>query len=275
MPTVAITGSAGKTGRYVAEHFLDHGYEVRGIDLCEPAHGCAYDTLVADLTDAGQAIDALVGCDQVVHLAAIPAPGRRPDPVTYHVNTQSTYNVFYAAMRLKLPRVVWASSETLLGLPLNHNPPAYVPIDEALPVAPQSSYALSKQAGEEMGDYFWQVHQLPSTALRLSNVMTPGDYEAFEAWQDDPQFRAWNLWGYIDARDVGQACRLAIETQLPGAEAFILAADDTVMRTASRDLMAATLPGVPIRDLPGERATLLSNEKARRVLGFRPEHGWS
>lgn len=274
MPTVAITGSAGKTGRYVAEHFIEHGLEVRGIDLCEPAHPCAYQTLVADLTDAGQALDALAGCDHVVHLAAIPAPGRRPDPVTYHENTQSTYNVFYAAMRLKLPRVVWTSSETLLGLPLNEHPPAYVPIDEALPVAPKSSYALSKQAGEEIGAYFWAVHGLPSTAFRLSNVMTPGDYEQFETWQDKPAFRAWNLWGYIDARDVGQACRLAIQTPLPRAEAFILAADNTVMRTPSNDLMAETLPGVPVKALPHARGTLLSNEKARRLLGFKPEHNW-
>jgi nucleoside-diphosphate-sugar epimerase len=104
-------------------------------------------------------------------------------------------------------------------------------------------------------------------------MVAPDDYERFLTFQDDPRLRKWNLWGYVDARDVAQACRLALEADLEGAEVFIVAAADTVMERGSRDLMAEVYPEVPLRDVRGRR-TLLSIEKARRELGYSPKHSW-
>ena len=115
---------------------------------------------------------------------------------------------------------------------------------------------------------------LPIIGLRFSNVMEPHDYARFSDWQDDPSIRSWNAWGYVDARDTAAACRLALEAELTGADAFIIAAADTVMEGPSRELVAETFPDTEIRHLDGERATLLSIAKARRLLGYEPRHSW-
>ena len=110
--------------------------------------------------------------------------------------------------------------------------------------------------------------------LRFSNVMRPDDYEAFPSYDRDPRLRSWNLWGYIDARDGAQAVRKALDHGGTGAEVFVIANADTVMSTPSARLMADVFPGVPVRSDLGEHETLLSIDKARRVLGYEPEHSW-
>jgi nucleoside-diphosphate-sugar epimerase len=150
---VVVTGAAGKAGRAVVGDLVAHGYEVLGVDRAVPARRLG-PFLQADLTDLGQAVEALRGAGAIVHLAAIPAPRQQTDEVTFRTNVGSTYNVFTAAVTLGLRRVVWASSETVLGLPFDDPPPAYAPVDEAAPPLPNSSYALSKVLGEEMARQF-------------------------------------------------------------------------------------------------------------------------
>jgi nucleoside-diphosphate-sugar epimerase len=267
MARTAVTGAAGKAGRAVVAELVDHGYDVLEVDLAPGG-------LVADLTDYGQTVDALRGCDAVVHLAAIPAPGLRPDEVTFRVNTASTYNVFAAATLLGHRRVVWASSETTLGLPFEREQPRYAPIDEAHPLFPESTYALSKVICEEAARQFSRWSGIPFVGLRFSNIMEPHDYERFPTFWDDPRLRSWNLWGYVDARDVAQSCRLALEADVSGAEALIIAAADTVMNRPSAELLAEVFPGVELRDAVAEFGTLLSIENARRVLGYEPRISW-
>jgi nucleoside-diphosphate-sugar epimerase len=273
MARVVVTGGSGKAGQAVVRDLLAHGDEVLSVDLVtSPDLEC--EQVRADLTDLGQTFDVLRGKEAVVHLAAIPAPGLRPDEVTFRVNTTSTYNVFTAAPTLGLGRVVWASSETVLGLPFERERPAYAPIDEEHPAYPEFSYALSKLISEEMARQFNRWTQIPYLGLRFSNIMEPADYERFPGFWDDPHLRKWNLWGYVDARDVAQACRLALHGDLPGAEAFIVAAADTVMNRPSRELMAEVYPDVPLRGELGEFETLLSIAKARRLLGYEPQYSW-
>jgi len=223
--TIAVTGGSGKAGRAVVHDLLDRGYEVRNVDLAPSTGGSPASFLRADLTDLDQAFEALQGTDAVVHLAAIPDPDIAPSEVTFRTNLTSTYNVFTAATTLGLRRIVWASSETTLGLPFERHPPRYVPVDEEHPLVPDTSYALSKVLGEEMARHFSAWHDgLAIIGLRFSNVMEPQDYVQFPDWQDDPGIRSWNAWGYVDARDVAQACRLALEADVTGADAFIIAA---------------------------------------------------
>jgi nucleoside-diphosphate-sugar epimerase len=273
MSRVVVTGGSGKAGRAVVRDLLEHGHEVVSADLVRaPELDC--EQIQVDLTDFGQTADVLSGTDAVVHLAAIPAPGLRPDEFTFRVNTTSTYNVFRAATVLGLRRVVWASSETVLGLPFERERPAYAPIDEAHPSYPEFSYALSKLVSEEMARQFNRWTGTPYVGLRFSNIMEPHDYERFPTFWDDPTVRRWNLWGYVDARDVAQACRLALEGEIDGAEVFIVAAADTVMDRPSRDLMAQVYPDVALRGEIGEFETLLSIAKARRLLGYEPRYSW-
>jgi nucleoside-diphosphate-sugar epimerase len=270
---IVVTGGSGKAGRAVVRELLERGYEVLNVDVVLSREALA-PFLKIDLTDLGQTFEALHGAEGVVHLAAIPAPGLQSAEVTFRVNMASTYNIFSAATTLGLSRVVWASSETTLGLPFDREQPAYAPIDEAHPLYPESSYALSKLLGEEMARQFNRWSGLPFVGLRFSNIMEPEDYQRFPSFWDDARKRKWNLWGYVDARDVAQSCRLGLEADIQGAEAFIIAAADTVMNRPNRELMAEVFPSVPLREGAEEYQTLLAIDKARKLLGYAPNYSW-
>jgi nucleoside-diphosphate-sugar epimerase len=272
MAKIVVTGASGKAGRAVVRTLLEHDHDVLAIDVVSPAEPSA-PSLLADLTEYGQTVECLSGQDAVVHLAAIPASGIHTEETTFRTNILSTYNIFEAARLLGLRRVVWASSETILGLPFEREQPAYAPIDEDHPAYPESSYALSKVLSEELGRQLHRWTGTPYVALRFSNIMEPHDYESFPSYWDDPSLRRWNLWGYVDARDVAESCRLALEAEI-GAEHFIVAAADTVMNRPSRELMAEVYPAVPYQPTAGDFDTLLSIEKARKLLGYEPRWSW-
>ena len=275
---VVVTGGSGKAGRAVVRDLLDQGHTVLNVDRVPPADGTAT-FMQADLTDYGQTLEAVSGAgvvpgiEAVVHLAALPSPTVATPDVVFRTNVTSTHTVFAAAARLGLKRVVWASSETTLGLPFDR-PPDYVPVDEQHPLRPETSYALSKVLGEEMARQFRRWSGIPIVGLRFSNIMERADYEAFPSYWDDPSIRKWNLWSYVDESHVAQSVRLALGTDLSGADAFIVAAADTVMRRPSRELMAEVFPGVPVADDLPEHGTLLGIEKARRILGYDPAFSW-
>jgi nucleoside-diphosphate-sugar epimerase len=282
MAKIAVTGGSGKAGRVVVRELLDRGHDVLNIDRVPSPESYSPDTpapfMPADLTDFGQTLEALAGGERmpgieaVVHLAAIPSPvAATPDQV-FRTNVVSTHTVFASAARLGLRRVVWASSETTLGVPFER-PPDYAPVDEAH-VYPESGYALSKVLGEEMARQFNRWSDIPFVGLRFSNVMVREDYEQFPSFWDDPHARKWNLWGYVDESHVAQSVRLGLEADITGAESFIIAAADTVMQQASRELMAEVFPSVPVDDDVSGTETLLSIEKARRVLSYSPDFSW-
>ena len=216
----------------------------------------------------------MAGFDAVVHLGAIPAPGIVPEAATFENNMLSTYNVFQAARRAGIKKVVYASSETVLGLPFDVDPP-YIPVDEEYPARPESTYSLVKHLEEQMAIQLtrWDP-ELSITGLRFSNVMDAEDYETIPVVRCRRQARKWNLWGYIDGRDGAQAVARALENGQPGFEAFIIANADTVMTRSSASLAAEVFPNVTVTKELGEHETMLSIDKARRLLGFEPEHTW-
>ncbi|MGK5678101.1 NAD-dependent epimerase/dehydratase family protein [Actinoplanes sp. URMC 104] len=280
MARIAVTGGSGKLGRAVVQDLLDHGQQVVNLDQAPSSSPAPW--LNVDLTDFGQVVGALTTVDErydridaVVHLAAVPAPGLLPNAATFHNNIRATYNVFEAARVAGIKTVVWASSETLLGLPFDTTPPPYLPVDEEYPVRPNSSYSLAKHLEEQMAAQFcrWDP-ELTMVGLRFSNVMEPGDYEAFPSYDADPRLRSWNAWAYIDARDGAQAVRRALAYPEAGVEVFVIANADTVMSRSSAALAAEVFPDVPVRKELGEHETLLSIDKARRLLGYEPEFTW-
>jgi nucleoside-diphosphate-sugar epimerase len=273
---ICVTGAAGQAGRAVVADLLEHGYEVMPTDIGASRADMENGMLRADLTDYGQAVEVLTGADAVVHLANIPAPGLTTPAVTFNSNITMNFNVFQAAAALKLSRVVWASSETTLGLPFDV-PPRYAPVDEDHYPVPTSTYALSKVASETIAGHIAQWSGIPFVALRFSNIMAPDDYQEFPSYWPDPHSRKWNLWGYIDERDVAASCRLALEAPeetVTGNPAFIIAAADTVMNRPSAALMAEVFPDVRLTRDVGEFETLLAIDRARGVLGFEPRHSW-
>jgi len=275
MKTIVVTGGSGKAGRAALRQLSEEGYRLLNVDRQAPAEPLPARFIPTDLDDYGQTIDVLEGADAVVHLAAIPGPASGAQSEIFRNNMASTYNVFQAARVLGLQRIVWASSETCFGLPFKKAKPYRAPLDEAAPLYPESSYALTKVLGEEMARQFNRWSGIPIIGLRLSNVMEPPhDYQQFEKWQDDPNYRSVNMWGYIDARDVGRAVSCALACDFQGADFFTIAAADTVMRMANDELMAAAYPDIPYTPTAGPNDALYDISKARDVLGFTPKYSW-
>jgi UDP-glucose 4-epimerase len=276
---IAVTGGTGKLGRHVVRRLTDGGHTVVNLDReGERAGGF----MRVDLTDYGQVIDALSGArdgdqpapvDALVHLAAIPAPGLSPDIETFRNNIVTTFSVFHAAIRLGIRTIVYASSETVLGLPFD-TPPPYVPVDEEYAARPESVYSLVKHLEEQLAIELCRWHpDLKIIGLRFSNVMDVEDYKAFP-FDADALERKWNLWAYIDGRDGAQAVEKALELDSPGFDRFIIASPDSVMTRSNAELLDEVFPGVERRGDIGEHTTLLSIDKARRVLGYAPEFSW-
>lgn len=277
--TVAITGAHGKAGRAAVAEFLAHGYNVLACDVAGPAgrnSDLGAPTMRVDLTSYGQTLQALTGADAVVHMANIPEPGMFPPAETLNRNTAMNHNVFMASQALGLARVVWASSETTLGLPFASDGGTlrYAPVDEAHFPYPSSSYALSKVLGEVAAAQFAAWSGIPFVGLRLTNIFNEAEYEKLPGFWAEPLSRAWNLWGYVDSRDVGAACRNAIEAPSTGSENVIIAAADTLMNRPSADLLAEFFPTLERRrDVPGFQ-TLLAIDAARKIIGYEPAHSW-
>lgn len=278
---IIVTGGSGKLGRAVLRDLVDQGHSVLNLDQAMPREAICT-TVRIDLTDFGQVAEAILGgidesrgrVDAVVHLAAIPAPGLTANARTLKNNVPVTYNVFEACRLAGVKNIVFASSETVLGLPFD-NPPPYVPVDEEYFPRPETAYSLGKLLDETMAAQYcrWDS-SLKIIALRFSNVMDVADYSKFPSFDSDPGARKWNLWGYIDARDGAQAVRKSLDASFTGFEPFIIASPDTVMSRPNEELLAEAFPNVRQKRPFGPNETLLSIDKARQQLGYTPRHSW-
>ncbi|GBE87497.1 hypothetical protein SCP_1101740 [Sparassis crispa] len=283
-PRVVVTGGSGKLGRSTVLDLVAHGWNVVNFDKAAPPKDGHQEVVFVrvDLEDMGQVMENLVevdsryrGVDAIVHLAALPAAGLEASSHQFRLNTMATYNILEASRKLGIKNLVLASSETLIGLPLDPWLPEYIPMDENSERRPESAYSLSKLVGEVMADQYCRWD--PTTkiiSLRFSNVLLPEDYARFESWQNNPKVRRWNLWGYIDARDGAQGIRKSLEYKTTGHHQYIIANNNTVMREPNSELLAKEFPGVPYKSTPGHNDTLLSIEKAKRELGYAPQFDW-
>lgn len=287
---IMFTGGSGKAGRHVVQYLVDQGHQVLNLDT-RPLDNPKVRTLITDITDSGQVFNALSSymglhefdpslrpqpVDAVVHFSAIPRIMMTPDNEVFRINALGTYNVIEAAVKLNIRKIVIASSETTYGLVFANEPrnPAYFPLDEDYDVDPMDSYALSKIVNEKTARAFALRSGFDIYALRIGNVIEPHEYELFPKWFADPGFRKRIAWSYIDARDLGQITDLAVNKDGLGYQVFNAANDDTSSDLPTRDLIDRFYPGVPLKGDIGEFETLLSNRKARELLGFRSQHSW-
>lgn len=287
---IMFTGGSGKAGRHVVQYLVERGHQVLNLDM-KPLDNPKVRTLTTDITDSGQVFNALSSymglhefdpslraqpVDAVVHFAAIPRIMLAPDNELFRVNTIGTYNIIEAAVKLGIPKVVIASSETIYGLVFANEPrsPRYFPLDEEYPVDPMDSYALSKICNEQTARAFAARSGTDIYALRIGNVIEPHEYELFPKWFADPGFRKRIAWSYIDARDLGQITDRAVATDGLGFQIFNAANDDASSDLPTQELIDRFYPGVPVHGKLGEFESLLSNRKTREVLGFSEEHCW-
>jgi nucleoside-diphosphate-sugar epimerase len=287
---IMFTGGSGKAGRHVVNYLVERGHQVLNLDA-KPLDHPDVRTLITDITDSGQVFNALSSymgrhefdpslrpqpVDALVHFAAIPRIMITPDNEVFRINALGTYNVVEAAVKLGIRKIVIASSETTYGLVFANEPrdPGYFPLDEDYDVDPMDSYALSKIVNEQTARAFAARSGFDIYALRIGNVIEPHEYKLFPKWFADPGFRKRIAWSYIDARDLGQIVDLAVAKDGLGYQVFNAANDDCSSDLPTRELLARFYPGVPLKRELGEYETLLSNRKAREVLGFREAHNW-
>jgi nucleoside-diphosphate-sugar epimerase len=275
---VVVTGGSGLAGRHVVADLAGHGYRVTNADrvAADPA---TVPYRLADLEDLGAVYGCLAGAEAVVHMAAIPRPGRETNEAVFRTNVLSTYHVLEAAATLGIRRVVLASSISVLGFPFFYRPlaPRYVPVDEEHPVLAQDPYALSKVLGEELAAGFARRAEMTTVSLRFAWIQTPATFlQQIQPLQDDPAAGAANLWSYVDARDVAQACRLALEADLQGHGAFFIAAPDSFMTAPTAELVRRYYPATVCTEAARTGSpSLISSAKAAGVLGYRAEHVWA
>jgi nucleoside-diphosphate-sugar epimerase len=287
---VIVTGGSGMAGKWVVEDLVQHGYEVLNLDRVPMAKQTVR-TLITDLTDAGQVFNALASSttskemdadfepkpiDAIVHFAAIPRILITPDNEVFRINVMSTYNVLDAASKLGIKKVIVASSETTYGVVFanQHRNPEYFPLDEHYPVDPMDSYAMSKVVNEVTAKAFHARTGADIYCFRIGNVLEPTDYAKFPAWFKDPGLRKRIAWSYIDGRDLATACRLGIEKHGLGFEVINVASDDVSSDLPTAELLKRFYPDVPVKKPLGEFETLLSNEKLKRLLGWKQHYRW-
>jgi nucleoside-diphosphate-sugar epimerase len=273
MKSIVVTGGSGRAGRAVIPELREAGYEVRNVDQKPAESGRLYR---ADVADLGQTVAALQGADAVVHLAAIPSPGGYPHSVVFGLNVMSTWNVLEAAEMLGIEKLVLASSVNAVGLAYGQHRirPEYFPVDEGQPARPEDSYSLSKWVGEQMADAFARRRRVQLASFRFHGLWDTSQGPRQGLPHTDPERGAKELWGYLDLRDAARACRMALEADWEGHEAFFLTAADTILGIPTEEAIRRTYPGVPMRkELPGFAAAF-DTSKAERLFGWRPQFSW-
>jgi nucleoside-diphosphate-sugar epimerase len=287
---VFFTGGSGKAGRWAIQHLQAQGHHVVNVDQTPSGLDCP--ELLIDLCDAGQVIGAMsqfvesaeldTGAgvptyDAVVHFAAIPRVMIGTDGECFRQNTLTTYNVIEAAVKLGVPKVIFASSETTYAVCFADGDlkPDFVPVDETHPTLPHDSYAMSKVCNEVTARSFQARTGADIYGLRINNVIEPHEYaEMFPAFMEDPALRRRNIFAYIDARDLGHMVDCCLKTDDLGYEVFNVSNDDLSVSLTSDQVIAQFYQGVEVRGEMDANETFFSNKKAKKMVGFKPKHSW-
>ncbi len=288
---VLFTGGTGKAGRTVIPVLQAAGHRVVNVDL-NPLNLPGVDNLIADITDSGQMFNVMTSYanfdelepgqgvpkfDAVVHFAAVPRILINADNETFRINTMGTYYVIEAAVKLGIPKVIFASSETTYGVCFadGERKPDYIPVDEEHPVVPEDSYAMSKVVNEATGRSFQRRSGIDVYGIRINNVISPEQYDSdFPVWLDNPDMRRRNIFAYIDARDLGHMVNAMLATDGLGFQIFNASNDDHSVQLSTPEIIERYYQGVEQKRPMGEHETFYSNDKAKRLLGWAPRHNW-
>ncbi len=284
---VVVTGGGGRIGRSTVADLVEHGHEVTVLELAPPEmpmpKGVTLRLGSVDECGSVMAVLRNARAEAVVHLAR--ATTNHDDLTVFRSNVMGTYHVLQAAASCGLRVALVASSIQALGNYWNLlDVPKYLPLDEDHPVAPRSAYATSKAVIEEMCRAASREHGLTTVAIRPTAVIVPDRWPELlarvrTAKSGDRSVVDGPLAAYVDARDVAQLVRLALERalagEISGAHLFHASGADPLLgeslaaAIAQRYPESASVAAGLIDRVPG-----VSIDRARRLLGYEPRYRW-
>lgn len=270
---IAVTGGNGRVGRAIVEMALTQGNDVVSIDQTPPPNDIQphFSFIQANLTDYDAFVQAIRGCDALIHMAAIPAPGSHPDHEVHNNNVVGSYNALRAAVEVGIRRVCQASSVNATGLAYSRWPRfEYFPLDEEHPTYNEDPYSLSKWICEEQANSFARRYeQMIISSMRFHGVVPDRStmVQAKSYSQTDAAVK--NLWAYTRSEAASRACLLSLTSDFTGHEVFYIVAPDTISDIPSLELKQKFFPDVAVRgDLSGHRG-FFDCSKAERLLGWK------
>ncbi|WDR01598.1 NAD(P)-dependent oxidoreductase [Devosia algicola] len=272
---IAVTGASGAIGRAIVEMALDQGHSVVGIDRVAPATASATGDISfvqADMSEYDRLVEAFAGCDGLIHMAAIPSPGRHPDHIVHNNNVVGSYNALRAAAENGIMQICQASSVNAIGHAFSRHP-RYdnFPLDESHANYSEEPYSLSKWICEEQGESFARRYEDMTIASMRFHLVVPERADAINIYSRNGQSPEHHLWAWTGRASAADACLKSLEAAFTGHEAFYIVGPDTTETTPSQTLAVQHFPKVPITgDLSGNRS-FFSSAKAERMLGWR--HG--
>ena len=262
----------------MARLLIKRGYDVVGTDQIEP-EGFPTAFVLGDLRDREVADRLLDGAEAVIHMGAHPGPARMEPRDIFANNVESTFNVMMSAAEKGLRRVVFSSSAFGMGWAHDGDAfvPLYLPLDEDHPMMPFEPYGLSKQVGEDIAQMIARNSSTTVVSLRFTNVVYPEDQADFPWPAPTPEEPlTLVMWAYADPRDVSEAHVLALEADIEGHEAFLIAQPSNRLQEPTRELIERNFGGrVEIRGELEGNASVISTAKAQRMLGWKPRYDWT
>ena len=303
---VLVTGGSGRIGYYILRELLAHGHTVASCGRTPP-NVAGVPHIPTDIGNLESTRAAVCGRDAIVHLAAVAHPKRATPEHLMQANVMGTFNVLEAAIREGVGKVVFGSTDATFGFAFSREPmpPRYLPVDEEHPCEPEDEYGLSKLIGELMCRRYSAAYGLSTLCIRICSAWhfdRPGaeiavrsgpwrtaNMSVEQLWEQyreqidnpggpfpvpgppDPRRR---LWALTDARDTAQALRLAVENTSIQHDVFLTSGNEACSLEGTSALIARYFPAVPLHHPMGGSETLFSNEKARRLLGYHPQHEW-
>lgn len=294
---IAVTGGNGRIGGAIIEELNLHGYWTVNLNrgkrqqrVVQDDGGGADAYVQTQMLNPGNVYSALAksNVDAIVHMASIPNPTTNVGYETFRSNVMSTYHVLEAAAELEIETVVVPSSVNVMGALFQeaHMELEYLPVDEQHPVTPRDPYATSKHNIEVTADAFGRRPGAPrriaslrypwvATTSELQETFVEGDRSLAAMDEESTNFTRDTLFTYLHIDDAASVARAAIEADFEGHERFWPVADDTTSSAPTMELARNYYPEADCRhDFQGRQA-LVSTEKARRLLEWRPSYTWA
>jgi len=272
---IALTGGSGGIGRAIIDLARKQGHQLVSIDRVQPPEPQPDVKFIqADMDEYHALVSGFEGCDAVIHMAAIPSPGRHPDHTVHNNNVVGSYNALRAAAEHGIKRVCQASSVNAIGHSYSRNPRYdYFPIDEEHPNYSEDPYSLSKWICEQQADSFIRRYEDMRIASMRFHWVVPNRAKAAASFTRESANPGKHLWAYTRFDAAADACIKSLTAPFEGHQAFYIVAPDTSVDAPSLELAKEHFPNVAIKgDLSGTRS-FFSSAKAERLLGWKHPSG--